>query len=121
MDDLLLVISYDKKSFSSYQQALQWKKTFLRKNGARVYRGGLELEEQTEMYQDKNKSCYEFAGTVVTFEREKGNFLFYCKTWNKNEGNLLEKGKQKIPRYVTRHSMVPEHYKLGMQSIDYKI
>ena len=76
----------------------------------------MELEEQKEHYKDDRKSCYEFAGTIVTFENKKeGGMVFYCKTWNKNEGMLLQEMKQKIPRYINKYSMVPDHYKLGMQ------
>ena len=77
----------------SLQQALQWKDNFLAKN--RVYKGGLELEEQKEVISDNNKICYEFAGTIVTIEKTGKNLhSFYCKTWNKNEEYLLKYGKQ---------------------------
>ena len=116
VDDLLLLLAYDKTSPESFKEANTWKQTFLRNNG--VYKGGLELEEQKELLKQEKKVCYEFAGTVVTIENNhntRNNLLIYCKTWNKNELSLLTEGKQKLPRYVGRYSMVPDHYKLGMQ------
>ena len=43
VDDLLLFIAYDKRSDESLRQAKTWKNAFLNN---RVYKGGLELEEQ---------------------------------------------------------------------------
>ena len=114
VDDLLLVIAFDKKSNQSYKEALQWKKEFLEKD--KVYKGGLELEEQKELKTQKKEILYEFSGTVVTLtEDSEGKLLWYCKTWNKNEHMLLSEGIQKIPRYLENDSMVPKHYKMGMQ------
>ena len=114
VDDLLLVIAFDKKSNQSYKEALQWKKEFLEKD--KVYKGGLELEEQKELKTQKKEILYEFSGTVVTLtEDSEGKLLWYCKTRNKNEHMLLSEGRQKIPRYLENDSMVPKHYKMGMQ------
>ena len=33
----------------------------------------------------------------------------------------MEKGTQEFPRYIPYHSMVPHHYKIGMQITTYPV
>jgi hypothetical protein len=119
VDDLFLCIAYDKKGRknSSKNKAESWAKHITSKEG--VYKGGLVLEEQEFETLEPNVTRHKFAGTVITVNQNGVGIKFECKPLNKNESSLLDKGIQTYPKYISSDSLVPPHYKKGIQITTY--
>ena len=88
MDDLFLMIAYTKNDLASLNRAIRIKNNFLQKN--KVYKGGLELEEQKYIHINKNTSKHDFAGTnIYITQPDHGPIEIICKPMNKNLENIL--------------------------------
>lgn len=96
----------------SFQLALIFLDNILKND----YTGGLELEQQP--YQDLGNgvTLHKFAGTVISVIQSEGAPpSFTCQPLNKNLESLAAKGNQVFPRFISAASLVPFHYKKGMQ------
>src|ERR1051325_4227774 len=114
MDDLILFIAYDGNSPNSEERALAIKKQVLEKDCA--YKGGLELEEQQYDQIDNVTTRHKFAGTnIYVHQPTNDNIYIFCAPLNKNREAINSTGQQLIPRFIPKNSMVPQHYKIGMQ------
>src|SRR4051794_13480662 len=114
MDDLILFIAYDNNRIDSEKRALMIKNQVLEKDSA--YKGGLELEEQHYEQIDNFTTRHKFAGTnIYIHQPPEDNIYIFCTPLNKNKIAINSTGKQLIPRFIPKNSMVPQHYKIGMQ------
>ena len=104
MDDLLLLIAYNKNKPHSKEDALKLKNQCLRKN--MVYKGGLELEEQKPIWIHKKEICHKFAGTLITFDTD--NPTLRIAPFIKNEESLLKNGCLEYPRFIEKTSFIPK-------------
>lgn len=98
MDDLVQWITYDVNDEKSFHEAVEMKDHILKTNG--VYKGGLEMEEQTVRQvskRDGNYHVHTFAGTEIWI-RDK-DIKAHCKTYNKNWPQIRNKGTQSLIRY----------------------
>ena len=81
-----------------------------------AYKGGLELEEQHYEQIDGFTTRHKFAGTnIYIHQPPEDNIYIFCTPLNKNKIAINSTGKQSIPRFIPKNSMVPQHYKIGMQ------
>ena len=118
MDDLILWIAYHRDSLISLTQAKALKERILKYD--KTYKGGLELEEQGFNTIDNFTTEHNFAGTIITVRQPSDNtFHLTCKPLNKNLDSVYNDNIQIIPRFIPGNSMVPKHYKTGMQITSY--
>ena len=81
-----------------------------------TYKGGLELEEQPFTIINAHTTSHNFAGTIITVKQPAcSSFTISCQPLNKNSSTVTTLKKQIIPRYIPNASIVPTHYKNGMQ------
>ena len=114
MDDLFLCVAYKNSDLISKTQAFKLKKTILDFNS--TYKGGLELEEQEFTIINNYTSEHNFAGTTITVtQNPQQSFSIACRPLNKNIESVLSLKVQAFPRFIPAKSMVPKHYKQGMQ------
>jgi hypothetical protein len=101
VDDLLLFLAYDKRNSQSLISAEAIRREFLQLE--RVYKGGLELEEQQPLTESRNLRLFKFAGTKVLVDTRKAVKL-HCEPFLKNETSLLLNGSQSFPRFFRNSS-----------------
>ena len=77
-----------------------------------VYKGGLMLEQE-EIEETEERYRHKFAGIIMDIRKDFENFQ--CRTLNKNEEMLKEKGKQRYGRYPPERSNIPYSRKMATQ------
>ena len=116
MDDLILWIAYDRNETLSANEARSIRKQFLQPG---PYKGGLVLEMQEYEVNRDGSSIHKFAGTLISVCYTQGRLHFNCQPLNKNSQAIAQNKAQVIPRFIHKHSYVPDHYKKGMQITTY--
>ena len=110
MDDLLLWIAYNRTSYRSRIEAEKLKQTILTNN--KLYKGGLELEEQERLEGRDGRPYNKFAGTQIRTATQPG-ITIVVAPHNRNSDTLKTSGLQQYPRFPHFNSFTPLHYKTG--------
>lgn len=112
VDDLFVMVAYKERD----KRTKNYAKNIVRK----VTRKGGVYKRQEFLEETDTTTKHKFAGTVITITQKEGTPIsIACEPYNKNEKDLKEKGVQSLPRFVSNSSMVPLHYKNGMQVTTY--
>jgi ribosomal protein L19 len=112
VDDLIMMQAVRRGDAQSQAEGERlWKEVRGDEGERKVYKGGLEIEEE-EVVDNEKQRVHEFAGTILSIRKDGKSFE--ARTRNKNWKSLMENGRQEKHRYPSKGSYVSTMIKEGV-------